>query len=217
MADVLSVAASMIARGHEMTSMRLQKLLYYAHGCHLAVHGVPLFSDRIEAWSNGPVVRSVFDEHRGRKTLSHPWPGTGRAGAADTLDRHEKDTVETVQRALAGFSADELVECTHRESPWRDARGGLADNALSNAEIPDESIRGFFAAALMSRNEPTRDEFGAAMLSLYCEHAARRAFMPLVFRDADELDEWHRQLDDAPEHLDGLRSFMNASSVFDPA
>ena len=142
MADVLSIAASMVARELEMTSMRLQKLLYYAHGCHLA---------------------------------------------------------------------------THSEAPWRDARGELADDAWSNVAIPDESIRGFFTAALMSRNEPSQDEFGAALLSRYCEYAARRAFMPPVFRDADELDEWHRQLDDAPEHLDGLRSFMNAPSVFDPA
>ncbi|MCY4516463.1 MAG: DUF4065 domain-containing protein [Acidimicrobiaceae bacterium] len=217
MADVLSIAASMVARELEMTSMRLQKLLYYAHGCHLATHGTPLFSDRIEAWSNGPVVRTVFSEHRGWKTLRHPWPGTGRAGAADALDQHEKDTLETVQQALADFSADELVECAHGEAPWRDARGELADDAWSNVAIPDESIRGFFTAALMSRNEPSQDEFGAALLSLYCEYAARRAFMPPVFRDADELDEWHRQLDDAPEHLDGLRSFMNAPSVFDPA
>ena len=137
MADVLNVAASMVAHELEMTSMRLQKLLYYAHGCHLATHGVPLFSDRIEAWSN--------------------------------------------------------------------------------AAISDTSISEFFTAALMSRNEPSRDEFGAALLSLYCEYAARRAFMPLVLRNSDELDEWNRQLDSAPEHVDGLRAFMNAPSVFDPA
>lgn len=217
MADVLNVAASMVARELEMTSMRLQKLLYYAHGCHLATHGVPLFSDRIEAWSNGPVVRTAFNEHRGWKTLRHPWPGPGRASDSEALDPHESDTLEIVQQALAEFSADDLVACTHREAPWRDARGELPDDARSNAAISDTSISYFFTAALMSHNEPSQDEFGAALLSLYCEHGARRAFMPPVFRNSDELDEWHRQLDGAPEHVDGLRSFMNEPSVFDPA
>ena len=69
----------------------------------------------------------------------------------------------------------------------------------------------------MSRNEPSRGEFGDALVSLYCEYAARQAFMPPVFANPDELDEWHRQIDDAPEHVDGLRSFMNEPSVFDPA
>ena len=217
MADVLSVAASMVARELEMTSMRLQKLLYYAHGCHLASHGTPLFSDRIEAWSNGPVVRTVFSEHRGWKTLRHPWPGPGRASGSDALNPHESDTLEIVQQALADFSADDLVASTHEEAPWRDARGELPDDAWSNAAISDTSISEFFTAALMSRNEPSQDEFGAALLSLYCEYAARRAFLPPIFRGSDELDEWHRQLDGAPEHVDGLRSFMNAPSVFGPA
>ena len=217
MADVLNVAASLVARELEMTSMRLQKLLYYAHGCHLATHGVPLFSDKIEAWSNGPVVRAVFAEHRRWRTLRHPWPGPGRAIGADALDAHESETLEVVQQALAGFSADDLVACTHQEAPWREARTGLPDHARSEAVISDEAISDFFTAALMSRNEPSRDEFGTALLSLYCEYAARRAFMPLVLRDSDELDEWHRRLDSAPEHVERLRSFMNAPSVFDPA
>ena len=217
MADVLNVAASLVARELEMTSMRLQKLLYYAHGCHLAMHGVPLFSDKIEAWSNGPVVRTVFAEHRKWRTLRHPWPGPGRASGSGALDAHESETLEVVQQALAGFSADDLVACTHQEAPWRDARTGLPDDARSEAVIADEAISDFFAAALMSRNEPSRDECGAALLSLYCEYAARRAFMPLVLRDPDELDEWHRRLDSAPEHVGRLRSFVNAPSVFNPA
>lgn len=217
MADVLSVAASMVARELEMTSMRLQKLLYYAHGCHLASHGVPLFADRIEAWSNGPVVRAVFSEHRGWKTLRHPWPASGRGGGFGELHPDEADTLEMVQQALADFSGDDLVACTHREAPWRDARRGVSEDAKSDAVISDESISGFFTAALMSRNEPSQDEFGAALVSLYCEYAARRAFMPPAFADSGELDEWHRRLGSAPEHVAGLRAFMHAPSVFDPA
>jgi uncharacterized phage-associated protein len=35
--------------GEPMTAMRLQKLLYYCQGWHLAWYGRPLFEDRVEA------------------------------------------------------------------------------------------------------------------------------------------------------------------------
>ena len=44
-------------QGQERLShMKLQKLLYYAHGLHLAVGRGPLFPEIIEAWTYGPVV-----------------------------------------------------------------------------------------------------------------------------------------------------------------
>ena len=42
--------------GEPMTHMRLQKLLYYVQGWHMAWYGRPLFAERIEAWQHGPVV-----------------------------------------------------------------------------------------------------------------------------------------------------------------
>ena len=43
-----------------MTNMKLQKMLYYQQGFHLAYFGTPLFEDDIEAWMYGPVVKSVY-------------------------------------------------------------------------------------------------------------------------------------------------------------
>ena len=44
--------------------MKLQKLIYYAHSWSLAVYGEPLIEEDIEAWSWGPVVRSVYLEFK---------------------------------------------------------------------------------------------------------------------------------------------------------
>ncbi|MDR1041744.1 MAG: DUF4065 domain-containing protein [Deltaproteobacteria bacterium] len=44
----------------DLTHLKLQKLLYFAQGWHLAYYDVPLFEDPIEAWKYGPVVRSVY-------------------------------------------------------------------------------------------------------------------------------------------------------------
>ena len=62
---VLAVANKILAYGASATNgelvsnLKLQKLLYYVQGFHLAVFGEPLFEEEIEAWMYGPVVPSV--------------------------------------------------------------------------------------------------------------------------------------------------------------
>lgn len=39
-----------------ISNLKLQKLLYYAQGCYLALRDKSLFCDNILAWKHGPVV-----------------------------------------------------------------------------------------------------------------------------------------------------------------
>ena len=39
--------------------LRLQKLVYLAHGWHLAIHGRPLIEESVEAWKYGPVIADL--------------------------------------------------------------------------------------------------------------------------------------------------------------
>lgn len=48
-----------------LTPMKLQKLIYFAHGWHLAIYDEPLISETVEAWRFGPVVPSVYHEFKG--------------------------------------------------------------------------------------------------------------------------------------------------------
>ena len=46
--------------GDSLSNLKIQKLAYYAQGYHLALHGTPLFNERIEAWQHGPrIYRSL--------------------------------------------------------------------------------------------------------------------------------------------------------------
>ena len=47
-------------RGRPITQLKLQKILYYIQGKHLALYRKPLFPEDIEAWAYGPVVREVY-------------------------------------------------------------------------------------------------------------------------------------------------------------
>ena len=40
--------------------MKVQKLVYYAHGWHLGLADAPLIGELVEAWRWGPVIRSLY-------------------------------------------------------------------------------------------------------------------------------------------------------------
>lgn len=70
------VAGLILARLGPMDAWKLQKLTYYAQAWSLAWDGRPLFADRVEAWANGPVTRSLCGYHRKQWTVSGIWEPT---------------------------------------------------------------------------------------------------------------------------------------------
>ena len=50
----------------DLTPLKLQKLLYFAHGWHLVLDdkGEPLLDEVIEAWRYGPVVPSIYHKFK---------------------------------------------------------------------------------------------------------------------------------------------------------
>jgi uncharacterized phage-associated protein len=55
-ASVFDVAQYILRKQGGMTTMKLQKLVYYAQAWSLVWDEEPLFDQPIEAWSNGPGV-----------------------------------------------------------------------------------------------------------------------------------------------------------------
>ena len=74
MADVTDVARYVVDRCGSLTTIKLQKLLYYCQGWHLAWESDKLFDAEIEAWANGPVVQEIYRLHRGLYWIESPWP-----------------------------------------------------------------------------------------------------------------------------------------------
>ena len=123
-----------------MSAMKMQKLVYYSQAWHLVWDGVPLFDERIEAWANGPVVRDLYREHRGRFMLEK-WP----RGKVSKLTKNEKATVKAVLDFYGDKSPVWLSELTHKERPWIEARAGLAPGARSDAPISLETMADYYA------------------------------------------------------------------------
>jgi uncharacterized phage-associated protein len=124
-----------------LTQMHLHKLLYYAQGVCLASLGVPLFGEAIRAWKHGPVVAEVYPVFR--RFGRDPIPSEeGRAGALQSPDARR--IVEHVWHRLRPFSALGLRRKSHREAPWRDARGSAGEGERSRAPITTDSMRAWF-------------------------------------------------------------------------
>lgn len=102
--------------GDNMTNLRLQKLLYYEQGYHLAKFGTPLFDEQIEAWIYGPVVPVVYDYYNQYGSQILPVDN-------DEIDltAEEEDLFAEVFEAYREFSAIGLMNLTHKERPWLSA------------------------------------------------------------------------------------------------
>ncbi|WP_414939167.1 Panacea domain-containing protein [Amycolatopsis sp. cmx-11-51] len=139
-ARVHDVAAALLAETGSVTTMKLQKLVYYSQAWHLVFHGEPLFGDAIEAWPQGPVTRSLYDKHRRQRQVS-AWP----AGDGSKLTATERDTLRWVLNKYGAFSAESLSQMTHMEAPWRIARGVLGSNEHSSTPIDRQQMKHFYA------------------------------------------------------------------------
>lgn len=131
------------SHGASMTTMKLQKLVYYSQAWHLAWTGRPLFDEQVEAWANGPVTRALFAHHKGMYFIS---ASQLKVGSAENLDERQSAIVDTVLETYASMSAMQLSMLTHAEDPWLNARCHLLAGDSSAKEIPQESMKVFYQA-----------------------------------------------------------------------
>ena len=110
-------------QGDLVSNLKLQKLLYYAQGLHLALFDEPLFGERVEAWIHGPVVPEVYHEFKDRESGAIPPAG---GFDPDSLDSVERDFLDEVYTVYGQFSAWKLRNMTYDEAPYVKARGSVS-------------------------------------------------------------------------------------------
>ena len=127
----------------QCTTMKLHKLLYYCQAWNLVWEDNKLFNEKIEAWANGPVVRELFNFHKGMYLISK---NSLTLGNSSKLSQLQKDNVKSVIKFYGGRTSQWLIDQTHSEKPWRDARKGLAPNERGDSEITPQSIFDYFSS-----------------------------------------------------------------------
>lgn len=141
MVSVVDVASYILRKQGSMPAMKLQKLIYYCQAWSLVWDEAPLFKERIEAWANGPVVRALYNCHKGQFTV-HRIPG----GDSKLLTQTQRETIDSVLKFYGDRSSQWLSDLTHQEAPWRDARVGVPAGEPSNAEITHAAMAEYYGS-----------------------------------------------------------------------
>ena len=139
--------------------MKLQKLVYFAHGWHLAYGEGPLIPDEIEAWNYGPVIESLYRElkHYGSGEITSPileidFRNNIFSAQAPTIDNPNLNQfLGNVVGVYGGFTPIQLSNMTHMPgTPWQRLKVKYPhDRSLT---IPNELIRDYFVGQLPKTN-----------------------------------------------------------------
>lgn len=122
--------------GYAISNLKLQKLLYFVQAKFLVDANKPCFSDVIEAWDYGPVVPDVYRKYRiyGSSNI----PCVYDYNHFDYLDRNDMEIMDEILADVSKYSASQLVNITHHQSPWIEGRKKFSKR------ITKESIEEFF-------------------------------------------------------------------------
>lgn len=101
-----------------ITTIKLQKLVYYCQAWSLVWDDISLFDEEIQAWAHGPVVPDLYNCFRG----DYYTDINRNIGTPDLLDENQKETIDAVIRDYGNKDTHWLVELTHLENPWKYAR-----------------------------------------------------------------------------------------------
>lgn len=135
MANVASVAAYIIDRfDGEVGAIKLQKLVYYTQGWHLAAHAERLFNEPVKAYEKGPVVGRLWNLHRGLKTVTREQLVGENISP---LTAREQSLVDAVLDSYGALDQWYLVKLTHLEEPWVDAWDDDYDDRITVEAMHD--------------------------------------------------------------------------------
>jgi len=144
--DARQIANWFVARysedGKNPSIMTLLKMTYIAHGWHLGIKGVPLFSNDIQAWRHGPVIEEVYTLFRKQgdysTSIAHGFP-------KEEIEPETVNFLEDVYRKYGRYDAWTLSNLTHKkDSPWDITWREIGEYG----EIPDSLIKQHYALKL---------------------------------------------------------------------
>lgn len=140
MATVFDVAKYILTKRGAMSTMKLQKLCYYAQAWSLVWDDEPLFDEEFQAWANGPVCKELFQKTQGKYSVT----ADDENGDINNLTDNQKETIDIVLEHYAEHDAQWLSQLTHMEDPWNRARVGIPAGVGCDRIITKESMAVYY-------------------------------------------------------------------------
>ena len=139
--DVAAEVLEKMAKSAPMTTMKLQKLVYYCQAWSLVWDEEALYEEELQAWANGPIVPELYQLHRGKFTVDS-WPH----GDPNRLKPYQKETIKSVVDFYGDKTGQWLSELTHIEDPWKEARQGLAPGERGGNVITHSAMAEYYGS-----------------------------------------------------------------------
>lgn len=139
------------ATGESISPMKLQKLVYYAHGWYAGYTQQPLIDEAVEAWQYGPVIPSLYHEFKrfgsGEiKGKAKDFDQRGPVEVATPPEQHVRTFLSNVWNSYGGYTGVTLSEMTHAVgTPW-DVTWSKCPG-VRGQDIPFDRIVDWFGAA----------------------------------------------------------------------
>ena len=139
---IFDVAKYILHKMNRMSTMKLQKLCYYAQAWSLVWDDAPLFDEEFYAWTNGPVCKELFYHTQGMFSVGED----DEPGDISKLSSNQINTIDIVLADYGQKDAQWLSRLTHLEDPWKNARNAI--HGLDNQEslISKESMAMYYGS-----------------------------------------------------------------------
>lgn len=143
-----------IARKRDIpiSPMKLQKLIYFAHGWYVAHLDKPLINEQVEVWPYGPVIPSLY--HRFKMYGMSPIP---KSEISSTIQEPDEENVrgllEKILDVYGKFSAVQLSAMTHEpDAPWERVNSNYPGPIPKGTDIPLQYIKDYFKGKMATSN-----------------------------------------------------------------
>lgn len=145
------------ASGQPISPMKLQKLVYYAHGWYAGYTDRPLINEAVEAWQYGPVIPSLYHEFKrfGSGTIegkAFEYDALGVREASPPADPDIRTFLQNVFNSYGQYSGIRLSEMTHAtgtpwDTTWSECKG------MRGVDIPFPKIASYFKEAVQKTQQ----------------------------------------------------------------
>jgi uncharacterized phage-associated protein len=140
------------AGGEAITPMKLQKVVYYAHGWYAGYTGMPLIDEAVEAWQYGPVIPSLYHDFKqfgagGITTKALEFTGTEFREPPPPDDLKIRNFLHSIWTSYGQYTGLKLSELTHApggpwDVTWKECNG------MRGTDIPFSRIASHFKSAI---------------------------------------------------------------------
>lgn len=143
------------AKGLSMSPMKLQKLIYFAHGWYLALYKEDLIDEELQAWDYGPVVLSIYHEFKkfgltGIDTLGTDFNLNNKEIYTPRIPMDDKKTtalLDKVWDVYGKYTGIQLSNLTHEDdSAWSRARAARPN--MRSVSITKDMLESEFSAKI---------------------------------------------------------------------